>query len=132
MAKRAVRPRAHIARNLRRHATDAERILWRVLHELGPQWRFRRQHPIGTFVADFACPSHKLAIELDGGHHVDRVAEDGRRSEAIARHGYRVIRFWNHDVLGRLDDVKRSIWHELQSPPHPGPLLPNGEERETQ
>jgi hypothetical protein len=42
-----------------------------------------------------------------------------------------VIRFWNHDVIGRLDDVKRSIWHELQSPPHLGPLLPHGEERET-
>ncbi len=61
------RSRTIIARRLRRDATDAERLLWRALRESGMTWKFRRQHPIGRHVADFACPARKLAIELDGG-----------------------------------------------------------------
>ncbi|HEX9837538.1 MAG TPA: DUF559 domain-containing protein [Alphaproteobacteria bacterium] len=131
MTSRTVRPRARIARSVSRNATEAERALWRVLHELGPNWRFRRQHPIGPYVVDFACPARKLAIELDGGHHADQVEADARRSAELALYGYRAVRFWNDDVFRRFDAVKATIWWELEgNPTSPHPLLPVGEERE--
>lgn len=63
----AVRPRTHRARNLRRDASDAERILWRALREMNLPVKFRRQHPIGRYIADFAIPARKLVIEIEGG-----------------------------------------------------------------
>lgn len=107
-------PRTRVARKLRRDSTDAERALWRALRESGWPWKFRRQHPIGRSVADFACPSRKLAIELDGGQHAQAANADARRSGDMARHGYRVIRFWNNDVLENLDGVMETIRRELE------------------
>jgi very-short-patch-repair endonuclease len=66
---------------LRRNATDAEKILWRALHEQAGPWKFRRQHPIGRFIADFACPASKLVIELDGGQHNFRQVADLARTK---------------------------------------------------
>ena len=114
------------ARKLRHNSTGAERVLWRALRGSGWSWKFRRQHPIGESVADFACVSNKLVIELDGGQHAEMAEADTTRSAMLARHGYRVIRFWNHDVLGNLDGVMEKIRRELESPPHPGPLPPKG------
>ena len=91
-----VRPKTRRARELRRDASDAERILWRALRELTLPVKVRRQHPIGRYVADFAIPACKLAIELDGGQHAEAVKADAVRTEVMAAHGYRVIRFWNH------------------------------------
>ncbi len=88
--------------------------MWRALRESRLPWRFRRQHPIGSSIADFACPARRLVIELDGGQHATQVAADDRRTAALAARGYRVIRFWNHDVLGNLDGVLAAIKEALE------------------
>jgi very-short-patch-repair endonuclease len=109
-----LRARTEIARRLRREATDVERILWRALRERIVPWKFRRQHPIGARIADFACPARKLVIELDGGQHAERMAADERRSAELVRHGYRVIRFWNNEILEHLDDVLETVRRALE------------------
>jgi very-short-patch-repair endonuclease len=109
-----VRPRTKVARRLRRETTDAERELWRALRERLPGYRFRRQHPIARFVVDFACPASKLAIEIDGGQHTLREAEDALRTAELARRGYRVIRFWNNQVMQNLTGVLDTIRRELE------------------
>ncbi|WP_292685479.1 endonuclease domain-containing protein [Novosphingobium sp.] len=92
--------------------TDAEKRLWSHLRggQLGE--RFTRQHPIGSFVVDFACRSARLAIELDGGQHSGNSDDDARTRQIEAR-GYRVIRFWNNDVLQNTDGVLIVIRQEL-------------------
>jgi len=123
----AIRPRTQRARNLRRNASDAERLLWRALREAAWPWRIRRQHPVGGYVADFACPARRLAVELDGGQHAAMSDEDEERTRALAEHGYRVVRFWNNDVLENLPGVLSVIQRELEAPPpHPDPLRPPG------
>jgi very-short-patch-repair endonuclease len=112
---RPLRSRTQVARRLRREATDAERQLWRALRELVPEFGFRRQHPIGSYIADFASPSQKLAIELDGGQHAQQQLADAARTEDLVRYGYRVIRFWNNDVVQNLAGVIDSIRRELDS-----------------
>jgi very-short-patch-repair endonuclease len=126
-----LRARTEIARRLRRDATDVEKILWRALRERLPLWKFRRQHPIGRRIADFACPARKLVIELDGGQHSDRIAADERRAAEIVEHGYRIIRFWNNQVLESLQDVLETIRIALLEapPPHPTSPPPEGAER---
>jgi len=114
------------ARQLRRDQTDAEQVLWARLrdrHLCGA--KFRREHPIGPFVADFCCPQQKLVVELDGGQHAVAIAADQKRSRFIEEQGYRVLRFWNHDVLGNTDGVLEQIAESLSDPhvhPHPYPL----------
>ncbi len=102
-----------IARNLRNNATDAERRLWSHLRasQLGGV-KFTRQFPIGNSVVDFACRSLRLVVELDGGQHSDSLTDDGR-TELIEAHGYRVIRFWNNDVLQNTDGVLIRITEEI-------------------
>ncbi|HXZ00072.1 MAG TPA: DUF559 domain-containing protein [Stellaceae bacterium] len=123
-----------IARHLRKEATDVEKILWRALREHLVSWKFRRQHrqhPIGRRFADFACPARKLVIELDGGQHGERIAEDDRRTIELARHGYRIIRFWNNDVLANLDGVLENIRQALEAPPtSPNLSAPRGGEEQ--
>ena len=119
------------ARQLRRDQTDAEQALWARLRDrqlFGA--KFRRQHPIGPFVADFCCPQRKLIVELDGGQHAARVAADQKRARFLQEQGYRVLRFWNHDVLGNTEAVLERIVEAL-SYPHPCPLpgRARGEER---
>ena len=101
-----------IARKLRREMTEAEERLWYYLRgrRFGDQ-KFVRQFQIGNYVADFACRTARLAIELDGGQH--SVEKDAARTEAVERYGYRVIRFWNHDVLGNTEGVLKMIRQEL-------------------
>ena len=88
------------ARELRSNMTDAERLLWRALRNKQINaHRFRRQHPIGPYIADFACIEAKLVIELDGGQHQTQETYDGQRSEFLRAQGWRELRFWNNEVL---------------------------------
>ena|SRR5262245_33638417 len=110
------------ARQLRRDQTDAEQRLWAKLRDRQLSGaKFRRQHPIGPFVADFCCAQGKLIVELDGGQHAEYVAADDKRSRFLEKRGYRVLRFWNHDVLGNTEAVLERIAKVL-SDPHPCPL----------
>jgi very-short-patch-repair endonuclease len=109
-----LRTRTRVARRLRRDATEVEKRLWRALRESLPEHRFRRQDPIGVSIVDFACPARKLAIELDGGQHAIQQEADAARTREIARRGYRVIRFWNNDVMDNLAGVLQAIQQELE------------------
>ena len=103
-----------VARKLRNDMTDAERRLWSHLRasQVGG-FKFTRQYPIGDYVVDFACRSARLAIELDGGQHSDSATDDAR-TQIIEAHGYRVVRFWNNDVLQNTDGVLIAILEELK------------------
>jgi very-short-patch-repair endonuclease len=126
-----LRARTVRARILRRKPTDAERHLWNALRNACPDRKFRRQHPIGRRIVDIACPACKLAIELDGGQHQSNRKSDDLRSVELAQSGYRVIRFWNGDVLQNVDGVMQAILRALEfAPPHPDPLGALGAERE--
>ena len=112
------------ARQLRRNATDAEAALWHDLRTLSI--KFRRQQPIGPYIVDFICFSHKLIIECDGDQHAENIA-DRRRDEWFSDQGFGTLRFWNHEVLRNRDGVIRVILDALcAAPPHPDPL-PRGE-----
>ena len=117
------------ARALRANATDAERCLWRHLRNrhLG-DYRFRRQQPIGGYIVDFVCIRARLIVEIDGGQHADDLLYDLERTRDLARCGFRVIRFWNHDVLRETEAVLVSILAAvMQACPHPNPLPQAGE-----
>ena len=109
-----LRQRTLAARRLRRNATEVEKRLWRAIRELLPDHRFRRQHPIGPCIADFAAPARKLVIELDGGQHALRQHADDTRTQALEQRGYRVIRFWNSDVIENLVVAVETIQLELR------------------
>ncbi|HEV2098219.1 MAG TPA: DUF559 domain-containing protein [Stellaceae bacterium] len=108
-----LRPRTQLARCLRREATEAERRLWRALREQMPEYRFRRQHPVGSHIADFACPARKVVIEIDGSQHALQEEQDIVRTAELARRGYRVIRFWNNEVMENIAGVLDAIRREL-------------------
>ena len=96
--------------------------MWRLLTEAFPDARFRKQVPIRHYIADFASHSAKLVIEVDGGQHDDDV--DAQRTAVIEEEGYRVIRFWNNDVLGNCEGVWAKIDAALHRP-HPTPTPPH-------
>ena len=112
-----LRERARVrARALRSSATDAEAQLWHHLRDrrLGG-YKFRRQRSIGPYFADFACLEAKLIVELDGGQHAGALAYDEARTRFMETEGFRVLRFWNNDVLTQLDLVKEQILLALQT-----------------
>jgi very-short-patch-repair endonuclease len=103
------------ARRLRRTAPDAENEAWFALQDRRlAGFKFVRQEPIPPFVADFVCRDQKLVIEVDGGQHADN-AKDVRRDAFLRADGYRVLRFWNTDVLSNLDGVLTTILTALES-----------------
>jgi len=103
--------------------TDAERKLWSVLRNRQLEGaKFRRQQPIGPFIADLVCQEQRLIIEADGGQHAE-CAADGRRTGFLECKGYQVLRFWNDDILTNLDGVAEVIANEL-STPHPAQAPP--------
>ena len=110
------------ARNLRRKSTDAERLLWRHLRDRQlAGLKFRRQHPLGNFVGDFVCLEHCLVVEVDGGQHATRQKADADREAGLLRLGYRVLRFWNNEVLGNTVGVLETIVGAVRSADPPSP-----------
>jgi very-short-patch-repair endonuclease len=108
-----------IARKLRGHLTDAETKLWaRLRRKQLDGHRFRRQAPIGPYVADFTCFDPKLIIEVDGGQHAESKM-DVIRTAFLEREGFRVLRFWNNDVLKNTDGVVAVIRAALVGYPPP-------------
>ncbi|QNK71113.1 endonuclease domain-containing protein [Variovorax sp. PAMC26660] len=125
-----LRERARVrARSLRTTPTDAEALLWYHLRDRRmADHKFRRQRSIGPYFADFACLEAKLIVELDGGQHVDAAPYDGNRTRFLEAQGYRVLRFWNNEVLTQTDAVRERILQALQEDnPHPNPLPQAGE-----
>jgi len=112
---RTVRARALCAR-----MTNAERKLWFALRDRRfASFKFRRQVPVGPFIADFVCYDARVVIEVDGGQHADS-AVDRQRDDWFAAKGFLVLRFWNNDVLSNLAGVLSSILHTLrEQTPHP-------------
>ncbi len=97
-----------VARKLRNNPTEAEKKLWAMIRADQLGVRFRRQYTIKPYIADFACPAVKLIIEVDGGQHAEN-PRDLQRTRFLERKGYRVIRFWNNDVLGNAPGVLETI-----------------------
>jgi very-short-patch-repair endonuclease len=119
------------ARKLRQNQTDAERALWFRLRDrrLGGL-KFRRQMPLGRYVADFCCEAAHLIVEIDGGQHAAGSEEDALRTRTLEAMGYLLLRFWNNEVLqnteGVVDSIVSTVNQQNSGPPHPNPL-PNGE-----
>src|SRR5215471_16587248 len=102
------------ARELRVNMTDAERRLWSALRDRRLQrFKFRRQHPIGPFIADFACVEHRLIIEADGGQHAESDT-DARRTRWLEADGWYVLRFWNNDIMRNTEEVLETIRKVLE------------------
>ena len=99
-----------LAHTLRRPLTPAEAVLWRELRakRLG-SFEFRRQQPVGPYIADFFCAAAGLVVELDGDSHVGREGHDARRTAYLEAVGLRVLRFWNPEVYDNLDGVLAAI-----------------------
>ena len=98
------------ARQLRKNSTDAEKFLWSHIRNRQLEgWKFRRQVPIGHYIADFVCFELRLIVELDGGQHAEQLDYDLRRTEFLQAKGYRVVRFWNNEVLGNIEGVLETL-----------------------
>ena len=101
------------ARSMRREPTPAERVLWRVLHDRKlAGLKFRRQVQLGRYIVDFACFSPRVVIECDGGQHADNPYDEARDAW-LRSQGFKVLRFWNNDIVERASDVADSILREV-------------------
>ena len=101
-------------RALRRTPTDAEKRLRDALRECLPGRKWRFQAPIGPYRVDFLCFSENLVIEVDGGQHAEAAEYDAARTRFVESEGYRVLRFWNHEVLGNTDGVVAAVARHLE------------------
>jgi very-short-patch-repair endonuclease len=102
------------AGELRQNQTEAEAKLWSRLraHRMAGV-QFRRQHAIGNYIVDFCSPRRKLVIELDGSQHLDQADYDSERTKYLEAKGYRVLRFWNNEVMNEIEAVLNVIWTEI-------------------
>lgn len=108
------------ARELRKNMTDAERALWRHLRlrQLGG-CKFRRQQLIGQYIVDFVCFEKGLIIEVDGGQHTEQISYDLKRSQWLEKQGYRLLRFWDNEVLKNTEAVVEAIMKTLEGKGNP-------------
>ena len=119
-------------RTLRHDQTEAERMLWRQLRNSRLlNCKFRRQHRIGPYFVDFYCAEAALIIELDGSQHLEQSEYDAHRTHFLEALGYRVQRYWNDEVLAKMELVLDAIAFALEAAPHPpcGHLLPASGEK---
>src|SRR5471030_636100 len=124
--------KADRARALRRDGSQAERICWELLRAKRMSGiKFRRQHSIGPYFADFACVSRKLIVEIDGEHHAFQQERDARRTAFLESLGWRVVRFWAGEVVRNREGVWTAVEVALNgraSPPLPASPPSGGEE----
>ncbi|MEE9559100.1 MAG: endonuclease domain-containing protein [Candidatus Brocadiales bacterium] len=122
-----------VAKNLRKRPTDAERLLWKHLRSKRFEGlKFRRQHPIGNYVVDFACLEKQIVIEVDGGQHTIEKNKDEERDRWLEKEGYKVLRFWNNEVLTNVEGVSEVVKSNcLSHPPLTPPLKGGGKEAGT-
>jgi very-short-patch-repair endonuclease len=120
------------AKKLRKNATDAERFLWKHLRfkQVGGL-KFRRQEPIGNYIVDFVCYEKAVVVEVDGGQHSEAV--DSHRDTWLMSQGFTVLRFWNHEVLTKIEGVLEMILRNCsQKSPSPTPPIKGGATNEGQ
>jgi adenine-specific DNA-methyltransferase len=115
-----------LQRTLRDNMSEAEQVLWHHLRGRQIQGlKFRRQHPFGDYILDFVCLENKLVIEVDGGQHGQQAGYDENRTRILQAAGFRVLRFWDNEVLKEIESVKEKIWLAVrEAQPHPSPNLP--------
>ena len=114
------------ARKLRRDMTDAERKLWQHFRAARfDRVKFRRQHPVPPYIADFCCISARLIIELDGAQHCEKV--DAARTSYLESQGWHILRFWDNDALIQTEAVLDAIWNAISDRTLSPPPLPTGE-----
>jgi very-short-patch-repair endonuclease len=108
------------AKKLRQQSTDAERLLWKYLraHRMAG-YKFKRQVVIEPYIVDFVCLEARLIVEADGGQHLEQTDADSRRTVFLESLGYKVIRFWNHEILGDTQTVLEQIHSHLIEAPSP-------------
>jgi very-short-patch-repair endonuclease len=105
------------ARNLRKGLTDTERFLWSQLRARQIEGcKFRRQTPIGKYIVDFVCHEKRVIVEVDGGQHSEKAEEDRIRDKWLGEQGYRILRFWNNEVLTNIAGVLEVIKDHCKSP----------------
>jgi very-short-patch-repair endonuclease len=121
--------KTNFARVLRRRATLAEHRLWSRLRSRAIcEMKFVRQEPIGPYIVDLVCRERRLVVEVDGGQHAES-SRDTVRDRWLRNNGYRVLRFWNNDVIANIDGVLESIADAVQEDKTPGPILAVGKDR---
>ena len=108
----------HNAIQLRKVSTPAERKLWSRIRNDQLGVTFRRQHAVGNYIPDFCSPKAKLILEMDGSGHLDQQEYDEERTKYFESIGYKVIRFWNNDVMKDMDSVIRAIIQAMDSEQH--------------
>jgi very-short-patch-repair endonuclease len=123
-------PQRTFARSMRANPTDAERVLWQRLRKQTAMAdaHFRRQVQLGRFIADFVSHRFKLIIEVDGGQHFERAASDAVRTKFFEGQGYRVLRYWNSEVLSNIDGVLEDVQRSIALTPTPDPSPQGGGE----
>lgn len=118
------------ARELRKNATDCERLLWQHLRAGRLQgFKFKRQQPLGNYIVDFVSFQTRLIVEADGGQHADQTEYDARRDDWLKSQGFRVLRFWNNDILANTEGVLAVILEACSNyveSPSPQPLPRSG------
>ena len=119
------------AKELRTNVTEAEKKLWHFLQQSNLGYSFRRQHPVGDYITDFACIEKKIIIEIDGGQHGEQQAYDTKRTAFLEEAGFKVLRFWNNEVLENHEGVLQVVQEALKVEGHPpSPPASGGVKRE--
>jgi very-short-patch-repair endonuclease len=111
---------SNFAKILRKRPTDAEKLLWK--HLRGKQlenYKFRRQQPIDNYIVDFVCFEKRIVIEVDGGHHSIEIKKDNERNCYLRKQGFKILRFWNNEVMRNINGVMEVIQETLISSPSP-------------
>lgn len=108
------------AKDLRKDSTDTEKVLWHCLRAKQiAGLKFRRQQPMGNFIVDFVCLEKRVVIECDGGQHAFQAEKDKKRDQWFEKEGYKVLRFWDSDVLNNTEGVLEAILKACQISPSP-------------